>query len=297
MGELVGKACVQQHKDAEAVGVRLETRIAQNLPLVSADSEQVQTVLEKLISNAVKYSNSGSAVRIGAEPMPDNAKFLLVWVQDHGQGIPLEAQERIFEKFEQAEQVATRQHQGSGLGLSICRGIVEAHGGRLWVKSELRRGSTFYLTLPAVSAPLRMPGISPAPTTSSTAFAARRLVMVVEDDPETRTVISRQLQSVGHFVFEVSTGTHVTDLAIRHQPDVIVLDQMLPDTPGLEVLRHLKANEKVRGIPVICISVSEDFSSQALKLGAVQFLRVPLDTGALMRAIHSAIQPGVNRAG
>ena len=294
MGELVGRACVRQQKDAEAAKVRLETRIARQLPLVSVDSEPVQTVLEKLISNAVKFSNPGGVVRIGVEPMPDNPKFLLAWVQDHGHGIPLEAQERIFQKFEQAQQVATRQHQGSGLGLSICRGIVEAHGGRLWVKSEPSKGSTFYSTLPTAPPQPRPTSASAAP---ASAFAARRLVMVVEDDPDTRSFISRLLQSVGHFVLEVSTGTQVTELAIRHQPDLIVLDQMLPDLPGLEVLRHLKASENVRSIPIICVSVSEDFSPQALRLGAVQFLRRPLDAGALMRAIHAAMRPGATPAG
>ena len=294
MGELVGRACARQQKDAEAAKVRLETRIARQLPLVSVDSEQVQTVLEKLISNAVKFSNPGGVVRIGVEPMPDNPKFLLAWVQDHGHGIPLEAQERIFQKFEQAEEVATRQYQGSGLGLSICRGIVEAHGGRLWVKSEPTKGSTFYLTLPTAPAQPRPTSAGAAP---ASVFAARRLVMVVEDDPDTRSFISRLLQSVGHFVLEVSTGTQVTELAIRHQPDLIVLDQMLPDVPGLEVLRHLKASENVRSVPVICISVSEDFSPQALRLGAVQFLRRPLDAGTLMRAIHAAMRPGATPAG
>jgi signal transduction histidine kinase/CheY-like chemotaxis protein len=296
MSELVGKACARQQKEAEAAKVSLETRIAQQLPLVSVDTEQVQTVLEKLISNAIKFSDQGGTVRIGVEPMRDNPKFLLAWVQDHGHGIPAEAQERIFQKFEQAERVATRQHQGSGLGLSICRGIVEAHGGRLWVKSEPGKGSTFYLTLP--TAP---PQPQPRPTSPtvapSPAFAARRLVMVVEDDSDTRDFISRLLQSVGHFVLEASTGTQVTELAMRHQPDLILLDQMLPDVPGLEVLRHLKANENVRNIPVICISVSADFSPQALRLGAVQFLRRPLDAGTLMRAIHGAMRLGAKPAG
>ena len=120
--ELVGKACSQTQKEAENTGIRLETRVATHLPLALVDTEQVQKVLEKLISNAIKFSLNGSIVRIGAEPMPDSPKYLLVWVQDHGQGIAPEAQERIFEKFEQAESVLTRQHQGSGLGLAICRG-------------------------------------------------------------------------------------------------------------------------------------------------------------------------------
>ena len=293
---LVGNACAQDQNEAEILGIRLETRLATNLPLALVDSEQVQKVIEKLISNAIKFSSQGGVVRIGAEPMPDNPKYLLVWVQDHGQGIPVEAQERIFEKFEQAESVLTRHHQGPGLGLAICRGIVEAHGGRIWVKSEPRKGSTFYLTLPVAQATARQASAIVAPATSpaaagpapSATLATRRLVMVVDDDPDTRSVISRMLQSVGHFVLEVSTGSQVTELAVRHQPDVIALDLLLPDTSGIEVLKQLKAHERTRRIPVICLSVSEDLSSPALAAGAAQFLRKPLDASALMRGIHAA---------
>jgi signal transduction histidine kinase/CheY-like chemotaxis protein len=294
--ELIGNACAHKQKEAETAGVRLETRIAAHLPPAYVDTEQVQTVLEKLISNGVKFSKSNGVVRIGAEPMPDGSKFLLAWVQDHGQGIPAEAQERIFDKFEQAESVMTRQHQGSGLGLAICRGVVEAHGGRLWVKSELGKGSTFYLTLPVAQGPVRAAENMGTGDRPFALPADRRLVMIVEDDTDTRNVLSRMLQSMGHFVLEVSGGTQVADLAVRHRPDVIALDQMLPDISGLEVLKHLKANEKTRAIPVICISVSEDFTSQAMAAGAAQFLRKPLDTGALMRAIHEATQ-AANPAG
>ncbi|MBI2820441.1 MAG: response regulator [Acidobacteria bacterium] len=308
--EMVGKACAKLQSEAEGSGIQMETRVARNLPLAMVDVEQTQQVLEKLISNAIKFSFKGGIVRIGAEPMPDNPKYLLIWVQDHGQGIPAEAQERIFDKFEQAEAVLTRQHQGSGLGLAICRGVVEGHGGRIWVKSEPRKGSTFYMTLPVAQAPVRpasasvSPAASPAGTTASgpapvpsRAPATRRLVMVVEDDPDTRNIISRMLQSIGHFVLEVSTGSQVAELAIRHLPDVIALDMLLPDTSGIEVLKQLKSDERTRRIPVICLSVSEDLSSAALAGGAVQFLRKPLDTAALMRGIHAATTQSVEPAG
>ncbi|HWP83920.1 MAG TPA: ATP-binding protein [Terriglobia bacterium] len=301
--EIVGRACAQRQGEAELNGIRMETRVARNLPLAMVDVEKTQEVLEKLISNAIKFSFKGGIVRIGVEPMPDNPKYLLVWVQDQGQGIPAEAQERIFDKFEQAEAVLTRQHQGSGLGLAICRGVVEGHGGRIWVKSELRKGSTFYLTLPAATGAARpeqgtrSAAPSAAGTGSGTASlaapppAGQRLVMVVEDDADSRSVISRMLQSAGHFVLEVSGGLQVRDLAVRHLPDVIALDMLLPDIAGMEVLKQLKADERTRRIPVICMSVSEDMCSAALAGGAAHFQRKPLDPAALVQAIHAATLP------
>lgn len=149
--ELVRKACARVEKEAQAAGIRVETRLAPNVPLALVDAEKIEMVLEKLLSNAIKFSKQGIPVRIGAEYVPADPHFLQFWVQDFGSGIPPEAQERIFEKFEQAESVMTRQHQGPGLGLAICRGVVEGHGGRIWVKSELGKGSIFYLSLPAAS--------------------------------------------------------------------------------------------------------------------------------------------------
>lgn len=291
--KLIHDARDKAAKEAAATRIRLETRIAPGIPTALVDSEQVGILLEKLISNAIKFSHPGGIVRIGADAMPDAPKFLLLWVQDFGRGIPREAQERIFEKFEQAEDVLTRQQQGSGLGLSICRGIVEGHGGRIWVKSEPDKGATFYASLPvAQSQPL-----SPEAETRATQSGIHHLVMVVDDDADTRKVISRMLQLEGHYVVEVSHGSQVADLALRHHPEVITLDMIMPGMDGLEVLRRLKANEKTRSIPVVCISISDDLSPQALQLGAAQFIRKPIETKKLLDAIEKVCQTAAGQTG
>jgi len=292
--ELIHAAREKADKEATAARIRLEPRIAASVPPALADSEQVLILLEKLISNAIKFSHPGGVVRIGAESMPDNPKFLLLWVQDFGKGIPAEAQDRIFGKFEQAASVMTRQHQGSGLGLSICRGIVEGHGGRIWVKSEVDKGSTFYATLPVAQSMPRKP--APA-RVSGRNTGGRHLVMVVDDDADTRNVISKMLQSEGHFVVEVGSGSQVADLALRHRPEVITLDMIMPGMDGLEVLRKLKTNETTRSIPVVCISISDDLSPQALQLGAAYFLRKPLESERLLEAIEQVCQAKAGSAG
>ena len=292
--ELTNAARERASKEAAAARIRLETRVAAGVPPALVDAEQVLLLLEKLVSNAIKFSQAGGVVRIGAEPMPDNPKFLLLWVQDFGKGIPPEAQERIFGKFEQAASVMTRQHQGSGLGLSICRGIVEGHGGRIWVKSEPDKGSTFYASLPVAQTMPRKPAAAPA---SSRAAGTRHLVMVVDDDADTRNVISRMLQSEGHFVVEVGSGNQVADLALRHRPEVITLDMIMPGMDGLEVLRKLKSNEKTRSIPVVCVSISDDLSPQALQLGAAYFLRKPLESARLLEAIEQVCRAAAGSAG
>ena len=122
-------------------------------------------------------------------------------------------------------------------------------------------------------------------------------VMVVDDDADTRKVISKMLQSEGHYVVEVNNGNQVAELALRHRPEVITLDMIMPGIDGLEVLRRLKANEKTRKIPVVCISISDDLSPQALQLGAAMFIRKPLETQILLAAIEKVCQPAAGHAG
>jgi PAS domain S-box-containing protein len=114
-------------------------------PLVVADRERIEEVLMNLLDNAVKYSPRPGSIRVRGDVTGDE---VIVRVTDAGQGIPLREQERIFERYRRVENAATRRTQGAGLGLYICRAIVEAHGGHIWVRSELGRGSVFSFSLP-----------------------------------------------------------------------------------------------------------------------------------------------------
>jgi PAS domain S-box-containing protein len=120
------------------------------LPQVLADPRRIRQVLRNLVENAVKYSPGGGEIVVVAQAGPDQVE---VSVSDQGIGIAAEDLERIFDRFYQVDSASTRKVGGSGLGLSICKAIVEAHGGRIWVESELGRGSTFYVSLPSISAP------------------------------------------------------------------------------------------------------------------------------------------------
>lgn len=111
-----------------------------------ADADRLQQVLFNLIENAIKYGRSEGRVTLGAKAIAGG--MIRVWVQDDGPGIPSEARERVFERFFRVDKARSRETGGTGLGLSIVKHIVQAHGGKVWVESELGQGSTFYLTLP-----------------------------------------------------------------------------------------------------------------------------------------------------
>jgi len=119
--------------------------VTQGLPSVEADEKRIQQVVENLLDNAVKYSPQGGEIRLRAEVRPGE---LLVSVSDQGIGIAKEELNKVFDRFYRIQQRKLGQIGGAGLGLAICKSLVEAHGGRIWAESELGKGSTFHFTLP-----------------------------------------------------------------------------------------------------------------------------------------------------
>jgi signal transduction histidine kinase len=141
---------VQSALDAVAPGaqgkeVQLEAAVPKGLPKVMADAEMIRRVLINLIENAIKYSNEGMKITVGAKR---SGEFVEMWVQDQARGIPKSDQERIFEKFARVQVGASGKTKGLGLGLAYCKLAVEGHGGKIWVESEVGKGSRFAFTLP-----------------------------------------------------------------------------------------------------------------------------------------------------
>jgi NtrC-family two-component system sensor histidine kinase KinB len=140
---LFNKAISVMDSQAVEKGIQLTSEFSENVPDVKADSNKITWVLINLISNAIRYTQSGGMVKCSAKLIGDDVH---ISVNDNGAGIPIEYQTKIFEKFVQVKN--SKETKGSGLGLSICKEIVKAHGGTIWVESEPGRGSMFTFTLP-----------------------------------------------------------------------------------------------------------------------------------------------------
>jgi two-component system phosphate regulon sensor histidine kinase PhoR len=135
---------------AERKGVRIENEIPNDLPLIWADAERMQRVVTNLLHNAIKFTPEGGSIRIKAVLNDSHSlsREIIISVRDTGDGIATDDLPRIFERFYKSDRARTREHGGTGLGLAIARHLVEAHGGRIWVKSKEGKGSTFFFTLP-----------------------------------------------------------------------------------------------------------------------------------------------------
>jgi signal transduction histidine kinase len=139
--------CAQEYAiEADKRRIALRTEVDDKMRVVPLDHRRISQVLSNLLSNALKFTEAGGSIEVGARVV-DGAD-VIVWVKDTGAGIAADEIEYVFEMYRQTQSGQESCHRGTGLGLAICKKIVEAHGGRLWVESVVGKGSAFYLTLP-----------------------------------------------------------------------------------------------------------------------------------------------------
>jgi signal transduction histidine kinase len=142
----VKQACAEHNAMSEAKDLGLEVDAPSSPVFIEADKEKVRVVLDNLISNAIRHTPTGGAVHLR---VTDRGSEVEIDVHDTGEGIPPDELERIFDRFYQVEHHMTRRYGGMGLGLSIVKGLVELHGGRVWAESSVGEGSRFLVVLPA----------------------------------------------------------------------------------------------------------------------------------------------------
>jgi signal transduction histidine kinase/CheY-like chemotaxis protein/HAMP domain-containing protein len=269
---------------ARTAGVTLDIQVPDGLPTVNVDADRIVQVLVNLLSNAVNYAPLDSVVTIEAAT---DGQLVSISVQDRGQGIAEADLARLFQKFQQADASASRRKGGTGLGLTISKALVEQHGGRIDVQSEVGKGSRFTISLPASDASARPD--SPAQTASSRSRGGK--VLVIDDDDDFRIVIRRHLERAGYHVLDANSGAEGLRMAREAHPDVITLDLMMPGMSGWELLARLSDDPELRSIPVMIISAVADQNSgfRVLHLEATAYMAKPIDTSELARRIDSLV--------
>jgi PAS domain S-box-containing protein len=248
---------------------------------VLADQQRLKQVLLNLLANAVKYNRPGGTVTLACRPMTDDR--LRLEVHDTGLGIPPEKLDRLFVPFERlgAEQTPV---EGTGLGLALCKRLVELMGGAIGVTSTVGQGSTFWIDL-ACPTPVELHDVGDAPalegaTTGPAVPGAAGTLLYIEDNLSNLQLVEQLLRyRPGVKLVAAMQGRLGLELAREHQPGLIVLDLHLPDLGGQEVLGCLRAEARTAGIPVVVLS-ADATPGQVARLraaGAAAYLTKPLD--------------------
>jgi len=198
-------------------------------------------------------------------------------VTDTGTGVATEDRERIFESFQQGGRRASTT-EGTGLGLTLCKRIVELHGGRIWVDSQLGVGSTFGFAIPAGT---------PAPAAAAdlpSRADGERTVVVIDDDRRSIDLLTVYAEAAGLRVVSAHDGRRGVELVKALQPAIVVLDILLPGLDGWQVLESLKADPATAAIPVVVVSILDE-RGRGLALGAADYLVKPVSREGVLDAL------------
>ncbi len=259
--------------------ITLQKEIADNLPVVRADSVRIRQVLINLLSNAAKFTEKGSiTVSAQVETNEMGQPEIMVKVIDTGPGIAPEDQNKLFQPFSQVDASPTRKTGGTGLGLSISRRLVELHGGRIGVQSEIGKGSIFYFTLP-------IPRLREAGKTVDESRRGDRIILAIDDDSQVIALYERYLQPQGFQVIALTDPLQAKERIRQLRPFAVTLDIMMPGKDGWTLLNELKTDPETRDIPVIICSILEE-EEKGFSLGAADYLVKPILEDDLLNALN-----------
>lgn len=306
------KSVVEQAIAATSVlaqnnNIILKADIDPDLPTIVADQGRLIQVVINLISNAVKFTREGSVI-CQVKRTEDELRINVI---DTGMGIREEDQPKVFEKFKQVGEIMTDKPQGTGLGLPICKQIVEHHGGRIWVESQIDVGSTF-----SVALPLRECAIASKHRNADVENLVRRLkadvrqttrqttpakagqpktILVVDDEANIRRLLRQELETEGYLVTEAKDGVAALESIKQTQPDLIITDVMMPRLDGFDLTAVLKTNPETANIPTIILSIVED-QNRGFRLGVDRYLTKPIDVGSLLSNVETLLTHKTSRS-
>ncbi len=294
LGSVVELAEASVRPAADAKGVRIQMSLDRDTPAVSGDPDRLQQVVWNLLANAVKFTPRAGLVQIELAQIESHVEIV---VRDTGRGIPRAFLPHVFERFRQADSGFSREHGGLGLGLAICRDIVELHGGTIHAESDGEgTGATFRVTLPSVEA--RADGARREPRVErrrerETVPASSKLdgvrVLAVDDEEDTLTLLREILEGAGAAVTTVTSAEEALDMVHRSAPDVLIADIGMPGTDGFELILRVRAltDSRERTIPAAALTAyarSED-RVRTLRAGFQVHLAKPIDPEELVAAI------------
>ncbi len=278
--------------------VKLINNLPADLPLVNADENRLQQILQNLIANAIKFTEKGE-ITISAKPIEDNQ--LVITISDTGIGIFADQLEDIFKSFEQVEGSTAREYGGTGLGLAITKQLIELHGGKIWVKSKPGIGSDFSFNL-TISKQTK--------SQSSTAVINPQInhdllvlnnnyytegkfkLLIVDDELVNLQVLINHLSLENYTIKQASLGTEALEIIENgFKPDIILLDVMMPRMSGYEVTQRLRKLYPATELPILMLTAKNQTSDlvEGLAAGANDYLTKPISKHELLARVKTHI--------
>jgi PAS domain S-box-containing protein len=268
--------------------IQLHTEIPSNLATISVDEVRIRQVLINLLTNAVKFTLEGGTVNLTVSLLSQensSPNYLRIAVTDTGIGISPENVAKLFKPFVQIDGALNRRQTGTGLGLALVKQIVELHGGKVGLTSELGVGSCFTIDLPYTNLGSQAGSLPPAQESTPPLSLANAptsdqppLVLLAEDNPDNVATISTYLEAKGYGILLAGNGWEAIDLSISHQPDVILMDIQMPGMDGLEAMGQIRQQSSLQDTPIIALTALAMKSDQerCLAAGADYYLSKPV---------------------
>ncbi len=307
--EVVERAAAATAALFEPKPFKLKMEVENELAEVIADRDRVIQVVINLISNAVKFTDKGAVI---CRARRDDAS-VVVSVMDSGFGIKEEDYSKVFEQFVQVGDTLTNKPMGTGLGLPICKQIIEHHGGKIWVESKPGKGSTFSFSLPIATKltgaeklaeefgvrridvnALVMQLRAHLPSSSDSQPDGKKTILVVDDEASIRELLRQELENEGYRVREAQDGREALAEVKREKPDLIVLDVMMPELSGFDVAAVLRNDPETFNIPIVILSIIQD-QKRGYRLGVDRYFTKPMDTKALLAEIGALLAQGTSK--
>ena len=291
--ECVADAVATLAVPAHQRGLKLEVAVGTDIPDVArGDSARIRQVLLNLVNNAIKFTSAG-AVTVSADVFAaaEGRTQVHLCVSDTGDGIPADKIGLIFEPFRQADGSTTRQHGGTGLGLTICSRLVALMGGNIWAESELGKGSKFHFVIPLGAA---SHAVTPQPALAPVVWEqpeARPLhVLVAEDNLINQKITARLLEKAGHRVTVAGDGREALAAWRQQQFDVVLMDIQMPHLNGFECTAAIRALEEPTGgrVPILALTAHalKGYDQRCLDAGMDGYISKPMRPEELLGAIH-----------
>ena len=268
----------------------IEVDLPPDLPRIGADRQRMMQVLTNLLSNASKYSPDQSAIRVSASV---EDVYVAISVSDEGRGLSAERLPHLFRMYSRIDSENLGRHPaGEGLGLAICKGIVEAHGGRIRAESEgPGLGTRFTFTVPAVDEPSNgsATGPGPLPADSGRAPGGRARILAVDDEPQILRLVRNTLSDAGYTPIVTGDPDEALHLIEVEKPHLVLLDMMLPGTDGIELMRRIS---EITDAPIIFLSGygGDEIVARAFEAGADDYMVKPFSPTELAARIEAVLR-------